>query len=390
MGTSARWLVASKVATQLGDLLCNAKTTVPWLLLSAGAPAGLVGLVVPLRESGSMLPQIFIAPWVQRVEPRKRAAIGAAWVQAVAAGALALIGFLWVGTPAAVGVLAALSVLAIARAFASLANKDVLARAVPKGERGRVGGRATSMAGLVGLAAAGLSLTTDRPESATVLAAVVLTGAVAFVGSAVLLRRVDERPDTKPGKARPRLADALADPRLRRFVAVRSALAGSALGGPFLVALGRASTPSIQTLAAFVLAGSTASFVSASLWGRLADRSGRGCMAAGGALSSLAAAAGVWLSLAAPQAPGGWWAVLFGVFAVGHVGVRVGRKTYVVDIADGALRTQFVAASNTAVALALLALGAGLALLPSPGHALAACTALTLLGALGCAALARP
>lgn len=389
MSANARWLIASKAATGLGDLLCNAKTTLPWLMLSAGAPTGWVGLLVPVRESGSMLPQVFIAPWVARVEPRKTAAIGALLGQVAAALAIASVAGIGDGRLIGAVILVALSVLAVARAFASLANKDVLARAVPKGERGRVGGRATSVAGLIGLAGAAAALLLDRPESTGILALVISGGAAAFGLSALLLTRVSESDESGKSKARPNLADALADPRLRRFVLVRFLLAGAALGGPFIVAMGRLETPSLRTLSAFVLAGAAASFVSAGAWGRLADASGRGCMAAGGAVATLAAAGILWVGGIDADVPIWSWATLYFVFSVGYVGVRVGRKTYVVDLAKGAERTQFVASSNTLVSLGLLVAGAGMAALPSPAWALGAATGSTLLGALGCVALAK-
>ena len=49
-----------------GDQVVNAKTVLPWLFSALGAPAGLVGLLVPIRESGSMLPQAAMVPWVRR------------------------------------------------------------------------------------------------------------------------------------------------------------------------------------------------------------------------------------------------------------------------------------------------------------------------------------
>ena len=41
-----------------------------------------------------------------------------------------------------------------------------------------------------------------------------------------------------------------------------------------------------------------------------------------------------------------------------HTGVRVGRKTYVVDMAEGDQRTTYVAVSNSAMGLVLLVVGA--------------------------------
>ena len=47
----------------------------------------------------------------------------------------------------------------------------------------------------------------------------------------------------------------------------------------------------------------------------------------------------------------------FFVLSVAHDGVRVGRKTYVVDLADGNRRTDYVAVSNTFIGLLLLLAG---------------------------------
>ena len=59
--------------------------------------------------------------------------------------------------------------------------------------------------------------------------------------------------------------------------------------------------------------------------------------------------------------PAGWrgiWPVAYFVLSVAHSGVRVGRQTYVVDLAEGNRRTDYVAVSNTVIGLLLLAAGA--------------------------------
>ena len=53
------------------------------------------------------------------------------------------------------------------------------------------------------------------------------------------------------------------------------------------------------------------------------------------------------------------------LLALAHEGARLGRKTYVTDMAEGDQRTTYVAASNTAMGVVLLGAGAissGLAL----------------------------
>ncbi len=125
--SNARWLVVSKTSDKLGDLLVDAKTIVPWLMLTAGAPPGMVGLLVPLRESLSMLPQAFIAPWVQAVEPRKRMAIAALLAQAVGALAIAVVTYSLRGFAAGVGVLLALCLLTACTVLTSLGALGCLA-----------------------------------------------------------------------------------------------------------------------------------------------------------------------------------------------------------------------------------------------------------------------
>ncbi|MDX1599138.1 MAG: MFS transporter, partial [Marinobacter sp.] len=63
-------ILASNVLTKLGDLLISPKTVLAWMLSAVGAPA-LVAWLVPIRESGSMVPQMVIAAWVRRKPVRK-------------------------------------------------------------------------------------------------------------------------------------------------------------------------------------------------------------------------------------------------------------------------------------------------------------------------------
>ena len=52
-----------------------------------------------------------------------------------------------------------------------------------------------------------------------------------------------------------------------------------------------------------------------------------------------------------------FYPVVFFVLMVAHSGVRLGRKTYVVDLASGNRRTDYVAVSNTVIGVVLLFLG---------------------------------
>lgn len=58
---------ASKPAEQVA----SAKVVLPWLLSTMGAPAYLVGFLLPLRQAGSLLPQMIISGQMRRFPVRK-------------------------------------------------------------------------------------------------------------------------------------------------------------------------------------------------------------------------------------------------------------------------------------------------------------------------------
>ncbi len=57
--------------TKLGDTLVNPKTVLAWLITSLNAPVYLLGFLVPIRESGSLIPQLILASFVRRMSVRK-------------------------------------------------------------------------------------------------------------------------------------------------------------------------------------------------------------------------------------------------------------------------------------------------------------------------------
>ena len=135
-----------------------------------------------------------------------------------------------------------------------------------------------------------------------------------------------------------------------------------------------------------LLVGLLASLVGGRLFGRFADRSSRLLMAVTAAIASAVIVAVVVLA-ALPAFRGGSGAggVLlvsaYFLLTLAHTGVRVGRKTYLMDMASGDTRTVYTAVSNTAMGVILLVVGAISAALA----AASATWALLLLAALGAA-----
>ena len=76
-------LVGANALQSSGDQMVNASTVLPWLFHAIGVPAALTGALVPIRASGSMLPQAFLTPLVIKVRQRKLVTLVGALVQAL-------------------------------------------------------------------------------------------------------------------------------------------------------------------------------------------------------------------------------------------------------------------------------------------------------------------
>lgn len=359
-GNAAR-LVGSLTLQRIGDRVVDPKTVLSWLLAGLGASNFAIGLLVPIRESGALIPQAGMVPLVRSFGRRGRVwAIGALG-QAIAAGVMAAAALLAEGALAVWVILAALAIFALARSISSIASKDVLGKTIPKGNRGSVSGIAASVAGLGALAiGAGL---TGAAEAGTGLIAVLVGGAAAlWVVAAAAMDRVDEVPS--PGDASDPAASIaesfglLRDDRpFRRFVVARALLFVTALSPPYVVALSAlGSDGGVAGLGPFVIASGLAGLVGSPIWGRLADRSSRLVMATVSALGGLAVV--VFLVLRGAGFDLIWLApATYLVLAILHAGARMGRKTYVVDLAGGDRRTGYVAVANTLTGILLLGTG---------------------------------
>lgn len=358
--------VSAMALQKAGDLIVDAKTVLPWLLGSVGAPAALTGLLVPLRESGSMLPQAGLAPMVRRRSVRKWFWVVGAGIQALAVTVMAVVAVAVDGALAGWSILAALAVFALARSLSSLASKDVLGRTIPKGARGRVTGTATVASGIVAIAV-GVALRVFGGQDAgtSTLALLLGVAALAWLAAGAVYARVQEaRGDRDESEARSRpLAAAWSllreDAAFRRFVLARALLLVSALAPPFVVTLAAdRGTAGLEGLGPFVISSGIAALVGGRLWGGMSDRSSRLTMS----IAAAAASVVVLVYLAILQVEGAadlalLHPVAYLLLALSHTGVRIGRKTYVVDLAEGNQRTNYVAVSNSAMGVLLLVAG---------------------------------
>ncbi len=360
-------LIGSYVLTKLGDSIANPKTTLTWMMDAIGAPVALTGLLVPVRESGSLIPQLIIAAAVRRRAVRKWVWVVGSLIQSAAVLAMGLTAWFLDGVAAGVGVVAALTVFSLARGLSSVAAKDVLGKTIPKTRRGRVNGYSASVAGLatLGVGAALVLLNVDDSARGTFLA--LLAGAAAlWLAAAGIYSRIVEQPGETEGggnaltEAIRKLALLKNDTPFRNFVIARSLLLCSALSAPYYVLLARRHSDGFGgQLGFFIIAGGLAASLSAPFWGRLADWSSRRVMVVGAIITSVLGFLAVAAEEFLPNLSRSIWfyPTVFFVLMVAHSGVRLGRKTYVVDLASGNRRTDYVAVSNSVIGVVLLFLG---------------------------------
>ncbi|OXY83322.1 MFS transporter [Oceanimonas doudoroffii] len=359
-----RWLILGQLASALAELLVNAKTVLPWLFQAVGAPVWLIGWLVPIRESGSMLPQLLLGAWVRHMPVRKGAWLWGAGLQAGCLVLMALTALLFSGWLAGVLLLGGLALMSLSRGLCSIAAKDVLGKTIPKNGRGRVTGTGASLAGGLGLLF-GLMLgwLGELPLWGYVL--ILLAAAAVWVLGMLCYRRIEEQPGATEGgvngwrHALHSLQLVRDDADFRRFLLVRTLLLSTALVTPYYVLLAQDHDGAARVLGSLVIAQGLAQFASSWVWGWLADLSSRRVLQLAGAIAALLGLA-VWLHLGVlggtPFA--GYFAGVVFVLSLAHAGVRVGRKTYLVDLAGGNRRTDYVAVSNTLMGVLLLLAGA--------------------------------
>jgi hypothetical protein len=358
--------LASLTATKTGDGLVDPKLVLAWLVDALGGSATAVGLLVPIREAFSLLPQLFIGHRIRRLPRRKWVWAVASVVQGAAVAGMGVAALALEPAAAVWTIVGLVLAFATARSAASVSYKDVLGKTVSKSRRGTVTGTATSLAAALVLAfggglAAGIIPLTPFAIAMTLLVA----GALWAVAGALFVRLVES--DGATGGGVDGVAAAVAnvalvwrDPQLGRFILTRSLLTVTAVAPPYLLSLTARTERSLDSLGPFVIASSIATILGGRVWGRLSDRSSRqvlmGAAAAGSLLFALAAVGASMFEevLAVPWIAAG---LLF-LVVIAYQGVRLGRSTHLVDMSEPEQRSVYTAVSNSVVGVVILATGA--------------------------------
>lgn len=356
--------LAANTLNKVADELSSARLVLPWMLGALGAPAAFAGFLVPVRESGVLLPQMAVAAYVRRMPRRKPV-----WLFGAALSALALFGIgaaaLWLdGAAAGWAVIALLVLFSLARGLCSVSAKDVLGKTVSKSRRGRVMGWSAALGGLLTLAlGAWLAGSALDQAGRLVFAWLFVAAGLMWLVALLLFATIREQPGATGGGGNA-LKVAIDNLRLLRedrpfrlFVFGRISLLAVALAPPFYVLLAQQQAQGdLASLGLLVIASGLAAALSSPFWGTLGDRSSRSVMAlaaAGAGVLGLLVSAAAYAEL--PWLAYGWvHALIFLLLSVMHSGVRLGRKVYLVDMATERTRAAYVAISNSVLGLMML------------------------------------
>ena len=354
--------VGSLALSKSADGLIDPKLVLSWLMTSLGAPVALIGLLVPVREAGALLPQLMTAGFLRRLQRRKWAWAAGSMVQGLAAASIGLIAISLTGASAGWAIVIALAILALARSVCSVCFKDVLGKTIDKARRGTATGLAGSIASVTVIAYA-LTLSFNLIDRMMLVIGGLFVAGGAWLVGAMLFATLDEQAGATEG-GRSALKEALNnftylrdDPQLTRFILTRGLLTATALAPPFMIAVGSEAGESYDKLGFLVLASALASLCSSFVWGRLSDRSSRKVLIFSALVATIILAATSWLAFAGTLGGGYILPVLLFGLMVAYQGVRLGRSTHLVDMADKDTRAAYTALSNTIIGLLLLAGG---------------------------------
>lgn len=358
-------MLLSLTLTKLGDSLVSARLVLPWMLSALGAPAVFISALVPLRESLALLPQLFVAQKLREQPVRKWFWVAGSFGQAIALALMVVVVATLTGAALGWGVVILLAVFSLSRGICSVANKDVTGKTVSKTKRGKLSGVAAASAGLLTLLTALVIIYSPPLEADNWLFLLLLgAGVILWTAAALLYAGIPEVSGATSGggnavtEALKSIAILWRNGQFGHFVLTRALLVAAAFAIPYIVVMiQRQGESELTGLGSLLLASGLAGLLAGRFWGRWSDTASHRVMAAASVMSTLVMLATLAIFYWQPALFSVEWiaALLLFTSAVAHHGARVGRKTYLVDMADQDNRAQLTAVSNTVMGVVLLA-----------------------------------
>ena len=257
------------------------------------------------------------------------------------------------GVSAGWAIIVALIVFSVARGLNSVASKDVLGNTVVKNKRGRVAGWSSSASGLItiGIAVCTLFFFDSIQGNVSFYIWGIVAATMIWLFAALIYSLVQE-PLSEVGDKGVNFIDVFkelsllrTDSVFREFVIARSLFLCAALSAPYYVLIAQQrSENGVLILGLFILSSGLASLLSSPFWGLFSDHSSRKVMMFSSLLSAFTGVALFSTVKLFPQTSFTTLliVILYFVLSVAHQGVRIGRKTYLVNLGEGNKRTSYV------------------------------------------------
>lgn len=280
-----------------------------------------------------------------------------------------------------------------------MAFSDVVGKTVPKGKRGQLlAVRASVGGGLTLIAGLALRLGVGGDAGMWLYAGLLLAAAALWALAAVLFGAIPEQAGATAG-GRNALAEVragfgvlISQAGFRRYLLARVLLLPVELAVPFYALHSRRLGLGAGDLGIAIIAVGIANLVSSPVWGRTADRvSSRLVMVLAGGVSALASGAALALGrIFGDNLTALAYAPVFLLAGLAIAGVRLGRKTYLVDATNERDRSLYVSLANTLIGALTFAWGLLGLLADAAGMTVLLATLLGLAVAAAAAALWSP
>lgn len=359
--------IISYFFNKLADAVANAKVVLPWIMESLNVPLFLISFLVPIKESGSLLPQLFIAAYVRKLPIRKWVWSLGTFLQALCMFGIALVAWNMEGLSAGLAIIALLIAMSLARGLCSVAAKDVVGKTIPKTRRGALNGLSAMLAGLlVVVLGVYFLLNGEKPFSAQNFGVLLSLAGFFWILASIIYLQIKEFPGETDGGgnaftvAISKLGILKTDKPFRLFVITRALFLCSVLSAPFFVIIAQQnSDANAYLLGLFILSSGLADLLSANFWGKFSDVSSKKVMIIGATIATTVGFVVVFIDFFYKELFSIIWImpIIYFILSIGYQGIRIGRKTYITDLAEGNKRTDYVAVSNTLIGFILLLSG---------------------------------
>lgn len=351
--------------TKLAEQIASPELIIPYVFSIIGVPSYFSGLLVPIKNTGSLLPQLIVSAKIRAFEIRKYFWVAAGFFQGLMLLLMALT-FTHLENRVGLIIVFLLLLFSMASGVGSIAFKDVMGKTIPKGKRGRLlSFRATGGGFLTVIAGLFLYFFIDKNSSIDSFSVLFVVAGILWIVSALLFAFISESRGATSGGRSP--IDEVkkgwhllkSDGNFFNFLITRSLLLAIPLVQPFFIVFATERLDvELSGLGLFVIAAGVSNTISSPFWGKFSDKSSKKVMMVSAVFSSLICG----YVLVFDFLPKDYQTIytygpVFFLIIMAYGGARMARKTYLVDYAPAEERPLYVSVANTFMGIITLLSG---------------------------------